>query len=266
MAAIRNNSSKLQEGGALLSSSNRSVLVTGAGRGIGQVAAELLAQQGYTVGVVDAADSAVEVAKQIRAKGQSAFSIVQDLSTEEGFAQAASSFASSCGGINAVINNAMWIRYEPIDQVTASTMEKMLAIGLKAPIWGIQALLRHRKEGEPASVINLASPAADQGYPNTAIYSAVKGGIVSLTRALAVELGPRGVRVNAVAPGAVPTPGARAIVDDHGYEMRKAKTPLRRLCTELDVAQAMSFLLSPQADFITGEILHVDGGISVSAG
>jgi NAD(P)-dependent dehydrogenase (short-subunit alcohol dehydrogenase family) len=160
----------------------------------------------------------------------------------------------------------MWIRYDPIEAVSADTMERMMAIGLKAPVWGVQALLRHRASDRPAAVINLASPAADQGYPNTAIYAAVKGGIVALTRALAVELGPRGVRVNAVAPGAVPTPGARAIVDEKGYEMRKNKTPLRRLCSEQDIADAMCFLLSPEASFITGEVLHVDGGISVSAG
>jgi NAD(P)-dependent dehydrogenase (short-subunit alcohol dehydrogenase family) len=250
-----------------MSIADQIILVTGAGRGIGQAAAELLAAAGATVGIADVAgDSAQIVARRIGEKGGKAVPLAADLATEAGFVAASAELAHRCGHIDAVINNAMWIRYEPIEQVSAETMDGMLAIGLKAPVWGVQALLRHRDAARPCSVINLASPAADQGYANTAIYAAVKGGIVALTRALAVELGPRGVRVNAVAPGAVPTPGAREIVDEQGYELRKAKTPLRRLCSEQDVAKAMRFLLSPEADFITGEVLHVDGGISVSAG
>ncbi|MDA9433859.1 SDR family NAD(P)-dependent oxidoreductase [Bradyrhizobium sp. CCBAU 51627] len=250
-----------------MSLSDQVVLVTGAGRGIGQAAGELLAAAGATVGIADiAGDSAQDVARQIRDRGGNAVPLAADLATERGFADAASELARCCGRIDAVINNAMWIRYEPIEQVSTETMDRMLAIGLKAPVWGVQALLCHRDAARLASVINLASPAADQGYANTAIYAAVKGGVVALTRALAVELGPQGIRVNAVAPGAVPTPGARAVVDAQGYEMRKNKTPLRRLCTEQDVAQAMRFLLTPEASFITGEVLHVDGGISVSAG
>lgn len=245
----------------------RRVLVTGAGRGIGQAAAELLAERGAHIGVVDIDPAtAGAVVEGIRARGGSASMHVADLTDPEAFANAAVEFAHEAGGIDAVINNAMWIRYEPISAVAATTLDRMLTIGVKAPVWGVQALLRHMDADYGGVVINLASPAADQGYPNTAIYAAVKGGIVAMTRALAVELGPRGVRVNAVAPGAVPTPGARAVVNDAGYEARKRKTPLGRLCSERDVANAMGFLLSTEASFITGEILHVDGGISVSAG
>ena len=245
----------------------RRVFVTGAGRGIGQAAAELLAERGAHVGVVDIDPATADgVAAGIRARGGRASAHIADLTDPEAFSQAAADFAAAAGGIDAVINNAMWIRYEPISAVSGATLERMLAIGVKAPVWGVQALLRHMEPGFGGAVINLASPAADQGYPNTAIYAAVKGGIRAMTRALAVELGPRGVRVNAVAPGAVPTPGARSLVDDVGYEARKAKTPLGRLCSERDVANAMGFLLSHEASFITGEVLHVDGGISVSAG
>jgi len=107
-------------------------------------------------------------------------------------------------------------------------------------------------------------PVAERGYPNTAIYSLVKGAIVTLTKTLATELGPRRVRVNAVAPGSVPTPGAMGLNDEAEYARRARTIPLRRLGREADNAEAVAWLLSPEAAFINGEILHVDGGIAAA--
>jgi NAD(P)-dependent dehydrogenase (short-subunit alcohol dehydrogenase family) len=240
------------------------VLVTGAGRGIGRGVAELLAARGACVGVLDVSEAtAAEVATAIHSAGGKAVPLAADVSSRESLLAAADKLATEFGRIDAVVNNAIWIRYEPVSEVRDETIDRMLAVGVKAVFWGVQALLRHADPERGAVVVNLASPAADLGMPNAATYTAVKGAIVSLTRQLAVELGPRNVRVNAVAPGAVPTPGARAIVNEAGYDLRRKQTPLGRLGTPEDIAEAVAFLISPAASFVTGEVLHADGGISV---
>jgi 3-oxoacyl-[acyl-carrier protein] reductase len=163
-----------------------------------------------------------------------------------------------------VVNNAMLLRYEPIEKVTEDVLDQMLAAGIKGSVWGAQLLLAHMDAERGGSIINMASPVAERGYPNTSIYSLVKGAIVTLTKTLAAELGPRKVRVNAVAPGSVPTPGAMGLNDRAEYERRARTIPLRRIGHEDDNAEAVAFLLSPEASFINGEILHVDGGIAAS--
>jgi NAD(P)-dependent dehydrogenase (short-subunit alcohol dehydrogenase family) len=245
----------------------KTILVTGAGRGLGRAAAELLAGYGATVGVADIdAGTAGQVAEAIHSQGGSAHALIGDVGDRATFLQLAESLAERCGRIDGIVNAAMWIQYEPVQDVRNDAFDRMCDVGLKAAVWSAQALLAHRDSGRPAGIINFSSPAADQGYPNTSIYSAVKGAIITLTRSLAVELGPQGIRVNAVTPGAVPTPGARAVVDEAGYELRRRKTPLGRLGREQDVANLIAFLFSHEADFINGAILHVDGGVSVTAG
>jgi len=180
------------------------------------------------------------------------------------FLNAAADFARLNGRIDAVINNAMLLRYEPIENVSEDVLDQMLAIGIKGAIWGTQALLAHMDKGRGGAIVNMASPVAERGYPNTAVYSLVKGALITLTKTLAAELGPRKVRVNAVAPGSVPTPGALGLNSEEEYARRSRTIPLRRLGGADDSAQAVAFLLSPAASFINGEILHVDGGIAAA--
>ena len=241
------------------------VMVTGAGRGIGAATARLLAARGAAVGVFDiAADLAEATAAAIKAAGGKALVLVADAADRRAVFDAAAALRNAFGPLTGIVNDAIWIRYGPVEGVEEEVLDRMLAVGIKGPVWGVQALLAHRGEG-PAAIVNLASPAADLGVANTSSYTAVKGAIVALTRQLAVELGPQGIRVNAVAPGAVPTPGALAIVDEAGYAKRRAQTPLGRLGEEDEIAAAIAFLLGRDASFITGEVLHADGGISVKS-
>ncbi|MEO8314963.1 MAG: SDR family oxidoreductase, partial [Pseudomonadota bacterium] len=196
--------------------------------------------------------------------GGQAHAYALDVAVRKLFMVATATFAAQCGRIDALINNAMLLKYEPVEQISDETLTRMTTIGINGSIWGAQALLTHYDQGRGGALINMASSVAEKGFPNTAAYSAVKGAIVTLTKVLAAELGPRNVRVNAIAPGSVPTPGALGLNDPAEYERRKNTIPLRRLGQEQDNADACAFLLSAQASFINGEILHVDGGVAAA--
>ena len=241
------------------------VLITGAGRGLGRSVAARLASCGATVGLVDIDAAGCEsAAARIRASGGRALAYATDVANRSAFGATAIRFAAERGRIDAVVNNAMLLRYEPIENVTEDVLQRMLGVGINGSIWGVQALLTHMDAARGGAIVNMASPVAERGYPNTAVYSLVKGAIVTLTKTLAAELGPRGVRVNAVAPGSVPTPGAMGLNDEAEYARRARTIPLRRLGHEDDNAEAVAWLLSPEAAFINGEILHVDGGIAAA--
>jgi NAD(P)-dependent dehydrogenase (short-subunit alcohol dehydrogenase family) len=242
------------------------VLITGAGRGLGRSAARHLARCGAIVGVCDIdARSCEETAHQITSSGGQAHALPGDVSSRSTVLQIAAALARQCGRIDAVVNNASVLHYEKIEDVREEIVERMLGAGLKGSVWGAQALLEHYDPARGGSIVNFASPVAYRGYPTTAIYSAIKGALVSLTHVLAAELGPRGVRVNAVAPGSVPTPGAVKYVDPSEYERRARTIPLRRLGREEDNDHALAFLLSREASFVNGTVLHVDGGIVAAA-
>jgi NAD(P)-dependent dehydrogenase (short-subunit alcohol dehydrogenase family) len=242
------------------------ILISGAGRGLGEGIAKHLASEGAVVGVADVdGKTARDVTAAIRDRGGQAFAYEADLGRRQAFFDVAEAFARDAGPLRAVINNASVLVYEPIEQVTEETLDRMLSAGLKSVFWGVQAFLAHRDETPPGNILNYSSPVAYRGRPNTGAYTTIKAGIAGLTKVLAGELGPRGIRVNAIAPGSVPTPATEGFVTAEQYEQRAKNIPLRRNGTPDDVARAVAFLLSDDAAFINGAMLAVDGGI-IAAG
>ena len=244
----------------------RPILISGAGRGLGEGIAKHLAAEGAIVGVADVnGQTARDVAAVISDNGGTAFAYEADLGRRQAFFDVAEAFARDAGPLRAVINNASVLVYEPIEAVTEETLDRMLSAGLKSVFWGVQAFLAHRDESRPGNILNYSSPVAYRGRPNTGAYTTIKAGIAGLTKVLAGELGPRGIRVNAIAPGSVPTPATEGFVTPEQYEQRAKNIPLRRNGTPDDVAKAVAFLLSDDAAFINGAMLAVDGGI-IAAG
>jgi NAD(P)-dependent dehydrogenase (short-subunit alcohol dehydrogenase family) len=245
--------------------SDQIVLITGAGRGLGRSLALHLSRCGAVVGLADIDEAGCrEAAEAVRDAGGVAHAFPADMSSRLLFQGVAEALAERTGRIDAVVNNAAFLRYEPIEQVTEDTVDRMIGAGFKSAVWGAQALLAHMDPERGGSIVNMSSPVAFRGYPTTTIYTAVKGAVTAMTRTLAAELGPRKVRVNAVAPGSVPTPGGMGLNDPAVYEQRAKSIPLRRIGRESDNDAAVAFLLSAEAAYISGTVLNVDGGAAAA--
>ena len=241
----------------------RVALVTGAGAGIGRATARLLAARGATVGVNDLKQELVdEAVAGITAEGGKAFPVVQNVATREGIGQAVRQAAEQGSRLDILVNNAAWVRYQSVLEIQPDTLERMLDIGFKAVIWGIQAAAEVMDPERGGAIVNVASTAALKSAPSSMVYSGIKSGVLGVTRAAAAELGARRIRVNAVCPSAVPTEGTQRNRNAERDARRVASTPMGRLGTVDDIAEAIVFLASDEARFITAQALVVDGGIT----
>ena len=235
--------------------------ITGAAGGLGLAIAKVLAAQGITVGMADFNAALLETAVQAVPEGRGV-PIVCDVADRRAVKAAVDGFCQPADGLDILVNNAVKFHYAPLVDMPEDEIHRMLDVGLKGVYWSLQAatpyLIKRR-----GSVINLSSVAVSFAITNAAVYSSIKGAVDALTRQQAVELGAYGVRVNAVAPGPVDTPGASAVIDASGWETRRVRTPLKRLATAEDVAAAVAFLVSDAAAAITGVTLKIDAGITV---
>ena len=241
----------------------RTAFISGAGHGIGRASALAMARLGATIGVNDLKQEFVdETVAEIRALGGQAIPLPQDVSTREGMREAVLRFAADARRLDIMVNNAAWVRYQPLAEITPEVMDRMVEIGFKSVIWGIQAAAEVMSPERGGAIINVASIAGFKSPMRSVVYSGIKAGVLGITRAAAADLGTRNIRVNAVAPGAVPTEGTAKHRNADLDAKRIARTPLGRLGTVEDIADAICFLAGDGARFLTAEVLRLDGGAS----
>ncbi|MDM0085330.1 SDR family oxidoreductase [Variovorax sp. J31P179] len=238
-------------------------LVTGGAQGIGRAICERFAAEGAIVAVLDIkAENAERSAQAIREQGGQAVACAGNVAERATFESAVAMLERDHGRLDVLVNNAIWVRYGPIDAITPETLDRMVATGFKSVVWGTQVAAGLMARGRGGSIINIASAAGFLGMPNGFIYCGVKAGVLGLTRASAVELGPKKIRVNAIAPGTIMTEGVSINVDEAGMAKRIARTPVGRLGQVEDIANAAVFLAGDDSGFMTGESMLIDGGVT----
>jgi 3-oxoacyl-[acyl-carrier protein] reductase len=233
-------------------------LVTGAAGGIGRAISERFAREGQTVLLTDIDEGAVRaVADQI---GGDAHALLHDVTKAEDW-DAAITRARELGGLAALVNNAGVVRDSTLRKMSEEQWDFVLDVHLRAAFLGCQASVREWADaGGGGRIVNIAS-IAYLGAFGQANYAAAKGGIVSLTRTVAVEGARYGVLCNAVAPGNVNTPMFNSIPQEFRDKFI-AETPLARLGEPAEIASVVWFLTSQDASYVTGQVIHVDGGVT----
>jgi 2-hydroxycyclohexanecarboxyl-CoA dehydrogenase len=236
-------------------------LVTGAGQGIGRAVAQKLAHEGASVVVTDRDE---QTASDTAAALPGAFALRLDVTDRDAVGATVKDVVERHGRIDVLVNNAGWDKAGPFLDSDPADWDRVVAINLYGVLHLCQAVVPHMAERGSGAVVNLGSDAARVGSSGEAVYSAAKGGVVAFTKSLAREVARSRVRVNCVCPG--PTDTA-LFAEFAGEKLREAlirAIPFRRLAEPADIANAVAFLASDEAAFITGQTVSVSGGLTMS--
>jgi 2-deoxy-D-gluconate 3-dehydrogenase len=242
----------------------KAAIVTGGAMGIGQGIALRLAEAGAGVLITDInLEAAFNTVNQIRSKGGKAEAIKADASSVADAKRTVQETVRAFGRLDIIVNNAGIYPFAPALQMTEELWDKVLDINLKGLFFYSQAAAQEMmNEGHGGKIINIASIDALHPTGNLVHYDASKGGVVMVTKALALELGPHNIMVNAIAPGGIQTPGASGpVTSDEFLQAFISRIPLRRVGVPDDIAKVVFFLASGASDYMTGSLVVADGGV-----
>jgi len=247
---------------------NTVTLVTGAGAGIGRRIAEVFASRGSSVALLDRDESHLsDAVASINATGGRALALVADVTRSLDVRQAVERVTNDLGPIDVLVNNAGIVRLGSVTDTSEQDWDLVLDVNLRGVFLCSRHVLPGMVETGSGNIVNISSVAAASGSPGLAAYSASKAAVVNLTKQMAKDYGPAGIRVNCVLPGTIPTDMHRAFYTDDESESTLEQwaqnKPLRRNGTPDDIAEAVAFLASDEANFITGVVLPVDGGATI---
>jgi len=245
--------------------SNKVAIVTGGGRGIGRAIALKLAELGANVVVNDVgeAEPAESVTKEIKATGRQSLAILADVSSSEDVGRLVETTVSTYGRIDILVNNAGITRDHLLLRMTDEDWDKVLKVNLNSVFLCTRAVLKYMVKQRWGRIISITSIVGVVGNPGQANYAATKAGIIGFTRTVAKEVASRGITANAIAPGFIETGMTQRLEEGWKQELRR-RIPVGYIGSPRDVAEAVAFLASEEARYITGQVLGVDGGMAIS--
>ena len=239
----------------------KTAFVTGGSRGIGRAVVRRLAAEGWSVGIdyLQARDQALALERELRERGTDCLAVQGDVADRAAIAAAIRRVEEALGPVSLLVNNAGIAGQRQFQDLTEADWRRFFAVNLDGAFHAIQAVLPHMLHEKAGSIVNVSSIWGLRGASCEVAYSASKAALIGLTRSLAMELAPSGIRVNCVAPGVIRTDMVEVLGEETLAALAE-ETPAGRLGTAEEVAAAVAFLAGDGASFITGQVLTADGG------